>query len=197
MRIHANARWSDSVKANLWPYAIRMANEAVNHTPSFQDEKKRSPIELFTGSSVSSNPKHWKPFGCPTYMLDNELQGSKPFHKWQQRSKPGIYLRTSPLHGRNVALVVLSRETGLVSPQFHVAFDPSFDTVRTMTTKSNWQVKAGFVIQKGLQKKNEDKTSGSTPNRGAPTKKRRRVEASNERGTTRDQNERTIPQSCS
>ena len=195
MLIHANARWSDSVTANLWPYAIRMANEAVNHTPSFQDEKKRSPIELFTGSSVSSNPKHWKPFGCPTYVLDNELQGSKPFHKWQQRSKPGIYLGTSPLHGRNVALV-LSRETGLVSPQFHVAFDPSFDTVRTMTTKSNWQVKAGFVIQKGLQKKNEGKTTGSTPNRGAPTKKRRRVEASNERGTTRDQNEQTIPQAA-
>jgi hypothetical protein len=67
--IHANARWSDSVTATLWPYAIRMANEAVNHTPSFQDREKRSPIELSTRSSIPSNPKHWKPFGCPTYVL--------------------------------------------------------------------------------------------------------------------------------
>jgi hypothetical protein len=156
----------------------------------------RSPIELSTGSSVSNNPKHWKPFGCPTYVLDNELQGSKPFHKWQRQSKPGIYLGTSPLHGRNVALV-LSRETGLVSPQFHVAFDPSFDTVRTMTTGSSWQIEAGFVIQKGLQKKKKgDKTTGSPPNKEVPTKKRRRVEASKEQGNNKDQNEQTIPQAA-
>ena len=194
MLIHANARWNNSVTANLWPYAIQMANEAVNHMPSFQDREKRLPIELFTGSSVSSNPKHWKPepFGCPTYVLDNELQGSKPFHKWQQRSKPGIYLGSLPLHGRNVALV-LSRKTGLVSPQFHVAFDPAFDMVRTITTKSNWQVKAGFVIQKGLQEKKKVKATGSLPNKGALTRKRRRVEALEEQGTNRDQNERTIP----
>jgi hypothetical protein len=36
MLIHASSRWKGSVTANLWPYAIRTANEAINHTPSFQ-----------------------------------------------------------------------------------------------------------------------------------------------------------------
>ena len=137
----------ESVTPNLWPYAVRNANEAVNHTPSFQDEKRRTPIDLFAGTEVSSNPKHWKTFGAPAYVLENELQGRNPFHKWRHRSKPGIYLGTSPQHGRNV-LLVLSRETGLVSPQFHVAFDQNFDTVKDIRTTAMWQVKAGFVTQR-------------------------------------------------
>ncbi len=44
--------------------------------------------------------------------------------------------------------LVLSRETGLVSPQFHVAFDPTFDAVKDVTTRSMWQVREGFVTQK-------------------------------------------------
>jgi hypothetical protein len=80
------------------------------------------------------------------YVLDNQLQSGKPFHKWGQRSKIGVYLGKSPQHGRSVALV-LSRETGLVSPQFHVAFDPTFRTVKDITSKSQWQIKAGFVMQ--------------------------------------------------
>jgi hypothetical protein len=147
MMIYANARWKESVTPNLWHYAVRDANEAINHTPSFQDPKRRTPIDLFAGTKISSNPKHWKPFGSPVYVLENELQGRRPFHKWQRRSKPGIYLGRSPQHGRNVSLV-LSRETGLVSPQFHVAFDPTIDTVKDITTNSMWQIRAGFVSQR-------------------------------------------------
>jgi len=147
MLIHANKRWPDSVTANLWPYAVRAANDAINYTPSLQDKGRRSPTEIFTKSKVVSNPKHWKPFGCPVYVLDNDLQGQRPFHKWKQRSKAGVYIGKSPQHGRNVALV-LDRDTGLVSPQFHVAFDPTFDTIKQITNKSNWQNKAGFVAQR-------------------------------------------------
>ena len=50
----------------------------------------------------------------------------------------------SPNHGRNVSLI-LDRQTGLVSPQFHVAFDPSFRTVKQDQFDSLWQVKAGLV----------------------------------------------------
>ena len=81
MLIHANSRWPDSITTNLWPYAIRMACEAGNNTPSFQDPQRRTPVDLFAGTKVSSNPKHWKPFGSPVYVLANELQGMKPFHK--------------------------------------------------------------------------------------------------------------------
>ena len=96
MLIHANSRWKSDITANLWPYAIRMASDAVNHTPSFQDPTRRTPTEIFTGSRVAGNPKHWKPFGCPVYVLDNALQGRNPFHKWKHRARPGIYLGKSP-----------------------------------------------------------------------------------------------------
>ena len=50
----------------------------------------------------------------------------------------------SPQHGRNVALM-MDRDTALVSPQFHVAYDANFDTVSNKKTKSTWQLRAGFV----------------------------------------------------
>ena len=40
----------------------------------------------------------------------------------------GVYLGQSPQHARSVALV-LNIKTGLVFPQFHVAFDDMFETV--------------------------------------------------------------------
>jgi hypothetical protein len=168
MLIHANSRWSDSVTTNLWPYAIRNANEAINNTPNFKDEERKTPVELFSNSRVTANPRHWKPFGCPVYVLVNQLQSGKPFHKWQKRSKIGIYLGKSPQHGRSVALV-LSRETGLVSPQFHVAFDPSFRTVKDTTTKSQWQLKAGFVMQPNMINERTLGTAG-TRRDGSSTK---------------------------
>ena len=158
MLIHANMRWPDSVTANLWPYAVRMANDAINNTPCMQDKQRRSPIEIFARSKVVSNPKHWKPFGCPVYVLDKNLQGRQPFHKWSRRSRVGVYVGKSPHHGRNIALV-LDRATGLVSPQFHVSFDPMFETVKYITTKSTWQNKAGFVGQREA-----NNTSGSETN---------------------------------
>jgi hypothetical protein len=162
MLIHASSRWPDSVTANLWPYAIRVANEAINNTPSLQDKGRRSPTEIFTKTKVVSNPKHWKPFGCPVYVLDNSLQGQQPFHKWKSRSKVGVYIGTSPHHSRNVALV-LDRGTALVSPQFHVAFDAAFETVKDIKMKSNWQNKAGFVAQKeALSTKTKGLDNGTT-----------------------------------
>ena len=154
MLIHAAHRWPECITANLWPYAIRMANEAMNSSPSLQDPKHRSPIQIFTNSKVAINPKHFQTFGCPVYVLDNALQHNAPYHKWKERSRVGIYLGKSPSHGRNVALV-LNRQTGLVSPQFHVKFDPSFHSVMQGTFTSKWQEKAGLKDDK--QKKVEFK----------------------------------------
>ena len=172
MLLHANRRWPEAVTANLWPYAIRQANKAINATPSFQDEQRRSPMEVFSGTKVATNPKHWKPFGCPVYVLDNELQGNKPFHKWKDRADIGIYLGMSPHHGRNIALV-LSRTTGLVSPQFHVKFDVNFDTVRQIKVKSQWQLKTGFVHDQKVNKqsaKKKSKSGSSIPPEGGETR---------------------------
>ena len=143
MLIHANRRWKNAITANLWPYAIRHANDCLNAAPNMQQPSKRSPLQLFSNTPVNVNRKHWKPFGCPVYVLDEALQGNKPYHKWKQRARVGIYLGQSPIHNRNVAMV-LNRFTGHVSPQFHVKFDKSFDAPRQGFLESHWQYKTHF-----------------------------------------------------
>ena len=69
---HAVARWPEAINAHLWPYALRLANEANNEAPA--KGNKRSPIELFTKTAVMPELKHWRPFGCPVYVLDTALQ---------------------------------------------------------------------------------------------------------------------------
>jgi len=62
----------------------------------------------------------------------------------------GVYLGRSPQHAKNVALV-LSLETGLVSPQFHCKLDSTFQTLQeygNTLPKSKWQLKAGFIVDK-------------------------------------------------
>ena len=34
--IHANRRWPQAITSNLWPYALRHANDCVNNTPNLQ-----------------------------------------------------------------------------------------------------------------------------------------------------------------
>ena len=71
-----------------------------------------------------TNNKHWNIFGCPVYILGGPLKpGRKIFHKWNERSKVGIYLERLPFHAINVSLV-LDQVTGHTSPQFHVYIDP-------------------------------------------------------------------------
>ncbi|KAI2509498.1 hypothetical protein MHU86_4875 [Fragilaria crotonensis] len=63
------------------------------------------------------------------------------------QSSHGIYLGISMQHARSVALV-LNLKTGHVSPQFHVTFDPKFETVRqslgNLSPPSEWQKLCGF-----------------------------------------------------
>jgi len=87
-----------------------------------------SPPQVFTGTSVDVNHWHWNPIFCPAYVLTGPLQTTGIQDKWRERSTPGIYLGRSPLPARSVA-PVLNLKTGRVSPQFHVALDPTFSTV--------------------------------------------------------------------
>lgn len=153
--VFAAHRWSNAITTNLWPYAMRLANESINAAPRMSDATKRSPLQIFSNSVVSVNKKHFKPFGCPVYVLDESLQTNRPHGKWKERTHVGIYLGRSPHHPRNVALV-LSPTTGLVSPQFHVKFDSSFSTVKDLKIESKWQLKAGFVTQR----EHSEKTKG-------------------------------------
>ncbi len=148
-------------------------------------QKRVTPEQIFTSTNVQSNPKHWHTFGCPVYVLDSDLQTGKPFHKWRERSRIGIYLGRSPHHARNVGLV-LDRETGLVSPQFHLVYDSSFSSVQGNEGESLWQLKAGFLTRNQAvdHRMNQLKDEGSIethPNVQAESKaqreaKRRRIE---------------------
>lgn len=146
--IHAHRRWPEAITANLWPYALRIANEALNHSPSTKHADGRIPASSFSNTPVVVNAKYWQPFGCPVYVLSEALQTTGIQNKWKERARVGLYLGTSPIHARSVALV-LNLQTGMVSPQFHVQFDPSFRTMRTHLSsdlpQSLWQEKTGFI----------------------------------------------------
>ena len=157
MLIHANRKWPKSISTNLWPYALRLANDMYNISPCFQLKDNVSPLQSISGSDVSINQKHYRPFGCPAFVLNNALQQNKPYSKWNERARVGIYIGKSPHHDRNVALI-LNRETGLVSPQFHVLYDERFHTVTNDEFDSNRKVKAGLVTN--IDKRAVNKENG-------------------------------------
>lgn len=148
MLIHAQHRWPKAIDAHLWPYALRVANEVHNSTPTIGREDLKSPFELFANSEVMPNLNHFQPFGCPVFVLDNKMQSGKKLPKWEIRSRMGINLGMSTQHARSVALV-LNLKTGHVSPQFHVSFDSKFETVRgslgNLSPPSDWQKMCGFT----------------------------------------------------
>ena len=100
----------------VWPITF------IKLSPLKQHIDYLTPIQVATGTKVEINQKHFKPFGCPVCVLNKSLQLGQPHGKWKERSKVGVYLGPSPMHNRNVALV-LDLDTGLVIPQFHVLYD--------------------------------------------------------------------------
>jgi hypothetical protein len=105
MLLHAAHRWPAAVRANLWPYAVRMANDSINNAP--QVSTGLSPMEPFTQVDVAPRVRHSHTFGCPVYVLDAQLQmAGGQIEKWKERSRVGLYLGASPRHSKRVALVL-------------------------------------------------------------------------------------------
>ncbi len=128
--IHAHHRWPSAITPNLWPHELRMANDAINVTLNLKFKDAQTPIESFTGTKVASNLKHWHLFGCPAYVLVQDLQMDTAIHhKWKLCWQVSMYLGQSPQHAWDVSLV-LNLEMGLVSPQFHIKLDSNFQTLR-------------------------------------------------------------------
>ena len=178
MLVDAHRKWRTTATASLWPYAMVMANDTLNQTPNLRDESKRSPQQTFSNTEVQINPKHWAPFGCPAYVLARELQNPKGiYNKWKKRSEVGIYLGRSPNYGRNVALV-LNRETGHVSPQFHVSLDGTFKSIDG-SLGQQWINKAGLDAKQSErgkvrpQKQKQKRQAKVGPLREGALKKRR------------------------
>jgi hypothetical protein len=94
-------------------------------------------------------PKHFHAFGCHVYVLTERTQQGGKGLKWEERARISLHLVTSPIHSRNISLV-LNLRTGLVSPQFHVKYDDLFETVSPSSKlEILWQQRTGFVKSKG------------------------------------------------
>ena len=144
----AKQHWPQVVSIALWPYALRSAAYLHNVLPSL--DEGQSQLELFSGIKAGSNMKNMHTFGCPVFALQNALSAGYSISQWNPRYCIGLNLGPSPLHARNLYLV-LSLTTGLVSPQFHCRFNDFAKTckygmseVGTHSTQSMWQYLAGL-----------------------------------------------------
>jgi hypothetical protein len=74
MLLHAKHHWPKATTTSLWPYALRTACTVFNKAPTLKGQHKDStPLKLFTGTKVSAEVRHHPTFGCPVYVLANEL----------------------------------------------------------------------------------------------------------------------------
>ncbi len=76
MIVHAKHHWPDAITSNLWPYALRLANEGSRCIPILDG---KNPVQLFTSQNFQmSTHQHLHPFGCPIYVLrDGPATGKK------------------------------------------------------------------------------------------------------------------------
>lgn len=146
--LHTKQRWPDAITFNLWMFAIGHANDILNASLS-QASPEASAIEIFSGIKIKPQVKHSHTFGSPVCVLSAPLQAGKRIGKWNNGSRVGLCLGTLPRHSRKVSLV-LNLRTGLVSPQFHCAFDDLCDTLRPASgnflPRSKWQGRAGLEL---------------------------------------------------
>ena len=106
-----------------------------------------SRLEVFSQATVGRNLNDLHSFGCPTYALQSALAAGNSISRWLLRYRLGINLGPSPQHARNIHLT-LNLQTGLVSPQYHVKFDDSFESVRDPAndlSSARWKELAGFT----------------------------------------------------
>ena len=50
-----NKRWPKLATANLWLYAVWMADDVLNDTPSLRVASQQSPIQIFADTKVNPN----------------------------------------------------------------------------------------------------------------------------------------------
>jgi hypothetical protein len=130
------------------------------------------PVERFSGVEVAPNLKANHNFGRPVYALNEKLAAGKSIPKWDSRAKASLYLGSSPRHSRNGALM-LSSDTGIVSPYAHARHDDFFKTVSPKAGNpavlSHWQKLSGLRLD-------------DQPNNPRPKSKLRSNPVTNEKG---------------
>jgi len=126
--LHAQQQWPEIINKNLWSYAFVLCAEIRKWTP--RSSEGCILFHVFCCSQVGEPPlQHLYTFGCPVFVMDSALQGGIKTHKLISRSRIGVYLGASTSHARSIHMI-LSIQTGHVSPLFHIYFDDIFETVR-------------------------------------------------------------------
>lgn len=105
---------------------VDYAEYLYNHLPN---DKGIAPTDIFSGIQTPWHKlQDMHVWGCPTHVLDPNLQEGKKLLRWQPRSHQGMFLGLSPKHSSDVPLI-RNLQTGSISPQYHVMFDDMFSTV--------------------------------------------------------------------
>jgi hypothetical protein len=129
---------------------------------------------LKDGSSIQVGAKmaHNHTFACPAFALQNQLAAGNSIPKWSPRALLGLNLGQSPMHARNVYLV-LNLSTGLLSPQYHCCFDDFFETTKygaaDVAVSSTWQQLAGFDCATDVDSQTQASTLHSRAQRETPS----------------------------
>jgi hypothetical protein len=88
-----------------------------------------SPLEILTRRrSDHKDLNRAKVWGCPTFVLDPTLAEGKKLPKFKARARVAQYMGMSDEHSTLVGLV-RHLISGSISPQYHLVFDETFESV--------------------------------------------------------------------
>lgn len=77
MLLNASTHWNGPNNTELWTFAVNYTVHAWNHTPK-KSLDHHSPKEVFSGSQKKVvNHLHCFTWGCPVYVLEEEIQQRK------------------------------------------------------------------------------------------------------------------------
>ena len=82
--LHAKNKWPKAIHVALWPYALRNGAHIYNNLPN--SKHGLFLLEAFSNSKISPNLKTHHTFGCPTYVLRNELPNNQSLPRWESRA---------------------------------------------------------------------------------------------------------------
>lgn len=149
MLLEAKYKWPQAIDMALWPYALQYAYHMYNHMLRTKEGNDPcTPYKQFAQEDKRHDLRESHPFGCPAYILHDAPATGGKVPKWEPKARLGIYLGISDLHTSCVALVI-NPFTGLVSPQYHVWYDNTFETAcqppSNLEAVSTWKALAGLV----------------------------------------------------
>lgn len=134
MMLHCALRWPEAYDESLWPMAVRYAVDIYNELP--RNGGAVSPEEIYAQTLGShSRIVNARPWGCPGYTLEPSLRGDgAKLPKWKPKTRRGQFMGFSPVHASTVGLM-RNLKTQTITPQFHVVYDPEFQTTHASDGK--------------------------------------------------------------